>query len=76
MIPCTSLNNTKFQPGGIYENVVIDPKNPDDNWTLCPETGDLNYSGFAGTNLWIIPKGNLNDSTIVQEFDPHIEIDF
>jgi len=76
MVLCSSLNNTKFQKGGIYETLDNDPDYPDVNYTLCPETGDIDYNGFTGTNLWVIPKGNLTNDTVAQEYAGLIGIDF
>ena len=69
MVRCSSLDNPKFQEGGIFHDIIHD------TWTLCPETGDLNYNGFAGTNLWVIPKGDLTNKTVQESLD-QVEIGF
>lgn len=67
MVPCSSINNTKFQPGGQIFDLLNAKDTPFNKWALCPETGNINYNGFAGTNLWVIPKGNMSDPVLAQQ---------
>ena len=38
---------------------------------LCPETGDVNYGGSMGTNLWVIPVKDSDDYNIYNDATPY-----
>ena len=55
--------NPRFMEGGIFSNAIADieagtnfEENALGQVTLCPQSGDINYSGVVGTNLWVVPK--------------------
>jgi hypothetical protein len=71
MAPCLSLPNQKFQPGGFYYDTV-DVMFGDKN-LYCPTQGDIDFNGFAGTNLFIIPK-NTTDTAVVDALNNNMAI--
>ena len=67
MVTCLSINNTKFQPGGSLYDILMDPLYPTNQWLLCPNSSTIDYNGFVGTNLWVIPKGDMTNQTLSTE---------
>ena len=54
MIPCTDVDNEVFKPGGKYYDLFGDSFDE----YLCPERGNITYSGSSGTNLWVVPRSD------------------
>ena len=55
--------DSRFMEGGIFSNAIADieagtnfEENALGQVSLCPQSGDINYSGVVGTNLWVVPK--------------------
>jgi hypothetical protein len=65
-VKCSTIDDSKFQPGGIY----YDKFSTETNW-YCPETGNIPYSGFGGTAIWFIPK-NSDEFNILDDPSPYM----
>jgi hypothetical protein len=58
-VPCNQVDNLKFKENGLFfENYG------NQTW-LCPEKGDIDYSGNVGTNLWVMAQEGFEDLTSV-----------
>jgi hypothetical protein len=67
-VPCSSLTHEKFQEDGLYyEEFSLNEK------ALCPESGDVNYGGSMGTNLWVIPDKDADEFDIYQNSAPYAD---
>jgi hypothetical protein len=61
MVPCSQMTTEQFQPGGIWYADLVEGNNGDSHY--CPVTGDIDYVGVIGTNVWVVPKEYiLNES--------------
>jgi hypothetical protein len=58
-IPCNEITDDKFT-SGYFDDILENALDP-----LCPENGNIDYSGMYGTALWVFPRQGVDT-----EYDP------